>query len=179
MDKPIVLLFCGKAGVGKSTSARFAIDLCKGKRAIFSFASSVKRCASDYFYWDGTKDEYGRKLLQMVGGFGREVNPDLWVIHTKNAIKHFSPDFAFIDDCRFPNEVLKMKSFFITYTVRIESPQREILKGTPAYDDPSEVSLPSGENNMYDYVIWNTGTLDELKNSIKNIIDDILDKENK
>lgn len=177
MEKPIIVLFCGKAGVGKTTSARLATKLCNKKCSVFSFASSVKNCARDYFYWDGNKDEYGRKLLQLVGGFGREINPDLWVIHAKNSIKNFSPAFAFIDDCRFPNEINKMKGFFKTYTVRIEASDREILKGTPAYDDLSEVSLPSGENELYDFVIDNSGTLEELETNVKDIINKILEME--
>lgn len=181
MEKTLVL-FCGKAGVGKTTSANYAASYSYMKRfvnsRVLSFASGVKECAKKFFGWNGTKDIYGRELLQKVGGFGREINPNNWVDRLIEKFTETNDEIGFVDDCRFINEIRIPKCAFKTYVIRIESPDREILKGTPAYDDPSETSLPSGINELYDFIIWNTGTKEDLKETIEKIVDIILDKEN-
>lgn len=179
----IMVLFTGKAGVGKTTSACFASEFTYRKRflnsGVFSFAYGVKKCAREFFSWDGVKDVYGRNLLQKIGNFGREINPDNWINYLLADVEESDSNICFVDDCRFLNEILIPKKFLKVYTVRIEAPDREILKGTPAYDDPSETSLPSGVNELYDFVIWNTGTKEDLKEAVEKIVDTILDKENR
>lgn len=180
----VVILFCGKAGVGKTTSSKMMYKYLESKNkaaATGSFAGAVKACAEDYFRWNCVKDEYGRKLLQLVGGFGREVNPDIWVLNLIDTIDFYEDtchtQYFIVDDCRFPNEIKKMQERYTTYVIRIESPEREILKGTLAYDDLSEISLPSGNNEMYDFLVNNTRTLEELNITIEEIVDKILKME--
>lgn len=179
MEDQTVILFCGKAGVGKTTSATMASEYAYRKLFIdsdvFSFARGVKKCAQQFFGWDGKKDEHGRHLLQLVGRFGREINLDNWVNYLIKDIEESSDSLCFVDDCRFPNEIEKIKKYFRTYTIRIESPDREILKGTEAYNDPSETSLPSGTDGNYDVIVYNTGSLEDLKESIQGIINTIID----
>jgi len=177
-----VVLFCGKAGVGKTTSAMFAKDYVNNKRFmtsdVFNFAYAVKECAKNFFGWNEVKDNWGRYLLQEIGKFGRSINKNTWIYLLIKKINDSKVDIVFIDDCRFPNELKMIKDLFKTYVIRIEAPNREILKYTSAYDDPSETSLPSGPNKLYDITVWNTGTIEELEKSIKEIVDNILDKEN-
>jgi hypothetical protein len=178
-----LVLFSGKAGVGKTTSACYASEYAYRKlflnSKVFSFAHGVKECARNYFLWNGEKDAHGRDLLQRVGKFGREINPNNWVDYLLTDYYEY-PDIniGFVDDCRFMNEIEVPKNFLTVYTIRIESPEREILKGTPAYDDLSEISLPSGPNVLYDFIVWNTGTKEDLKKAIEQIVSIIVDKEN-
>jgi GTPase SAR1 family protein len=162
MNKSICVLLSGHAGVGKTTSARYlynkAYDL-ERSVVIGSFASSLKRVARECFNWDGNKDLKGRALLQGIGQTARNYYPYIWV---SNLIDKDLPsrtlypfDFVFVDDCRFNNEVeyIKDNPLYQVYTVRIEAPNREILKGTKEYEEVSETEL---DYYKFDYVINNT-----------------------
>lgn len=185
----MIILFSGRAGVGKSTSARLLKDCLFEYNQyveIHPLASEVKSLAYE-FGWDGNKDERGRQLLINIGTVtGRAYDPDIWV---KRVLKDITnnldnqKDYAIIDDWRFPNEAeyLEQNSSHKIIRIRIEAPNREMLKGTSNYNDISEISLPSdfiikGEplrfqryknyGQYYDYVIDNTGTIEQLENII-------------
>ena len=180
---PTLILISGHAGVGKTTLANYIIEYIKENYSYLlvvkeSFARGVKDTAKQGFNWDGEKDQKGRKLLQDVGRAGREYNIDLWATQTRNRIWTLPvfPNLVIIDDWRFPNEVdyFNRVRFFNfkannVYAVRIEAPQREILKDTPEYFDVSETSLDN--YNRYNYIINNSGSLEELKNNAGKIIE--------
>lgn len=69
----------GRARSGKDTFAKVLIDNSGYKR--LAFADELKRVASEYFYWDGEKDDLGRTLLQHIGTeVGRSFCEDIWLI---------------------------------------------------------------------------------------------------
>ena len=75
---------------------------------------------------------------------------------------------------RLPQEAdyLKDKLALGVITIYVDAPNREILRGKPEYHDITETSL---ENDyVYDYLIDNTGTFDELESQLKGILDNIL-----
>src|SRR5512138_3998754 len=112
LRKTIAILIAGKAGVGKSTSAKFLKDYFEknysAKVGIFPFATGVKETASRDFGWDGNKDDKGRKLLQEIGRVGRDYNENCWVSYIFNVKIPFHGSYPFdvviTDDYRFPNE---------------------------------------------------------------------------
>jgi len=84
-----------------------------GKRCeTFSFATPLKDFCKKYRGWNGVKDSIGREILQKTGEEARKENPDIWVNTTIELLKGFGKnyDYIFIDDFRYPNEFLKMKS---------------------------------------------------------------------
>jgi hypothetical protein len=198
LSKTLLVLFSGKAGVGKTTAARYGLDYLANEHKLtgdlFSIASSVKAAAKTSFGWDGNKDDRGRLLLQEVGRAGRNYDKDIWIAKTFDRIAtafEFPPDFILIDDWRFINEFNYLGADSLVFkplTIRIESPDRECLKGTPYYDDISETSLPTVlvdrevnetyfmKNMLYNYTIANVGTLDELNNSIRHTLSDEINK---
>lgn len=183
LPKSVCILFSGKAGVGKSFSAKLMAQqlLAQGYTPIIMpLAFSVKHIAKIGFDWDGNKDPKGRKLLQEIGGIGREYNKDIWV---KKVIDEYVPkqinyplDFLLIDDWRFPNEreYIAENGLYSVYTIRICSPNRESLWGTPQYNDVSETAL---DKEIFDYIIRNEGSVDELKLILKDIAEEIINKE--
>lgn len=182
--KTICILVCGKAGTGKTTLTNFLKKEFESKGytvEIARFASGVK-ATSKFMGWDGEKDCKGRKLLQGVGGVGREYDKDCWVSLTFNEILpksvNFPQDIVIVDDYRFPNEseFVKNTSMYQVFEVRIESPDREMLKGTPEYDDISETSLPSGEDTRYHRTIYNLGSLEDLDEKCKVLALDVEQK---
>lgn len=103
------LYFVGKAGVGKSYSAKFMIK--KYEYKVAKFAYPVYMIAEKYF----DMKEKDRKLLQIIGtDAGRDqIDSEIWVNRFKQDMtiirltaKHLNlllPKFV-MDDCRFPNE---------------------------------------------------------------------------
>ena len=156
----LVFLFSGKAGTGKTFSSDIANDTCRKmeiKGISEHYATGVKQIAK-HMGWDGVKDAKGRKLLQSIGQIGRSYDENMWVRSTFNRVNDsvgFPYDVVFIDDWRFSNEIRYIKDSELLYkpiSIRIDAPDREILLGTPEYDDISEVQL---DDFNFDYIVDN------------------------
>lgn len=180
-SKYIFILFAGKAGAGKSTFAQMVRDELKSRSytvTLSSFASPIKDCAKLFFDWDGKKDERGRRLLQRIGTeVGREYDPDLWVRKLVHSASRgiFHPDFVLVDDWRFPNEkefISKIEEYEV-YTIKINNPRIENYAGM---HHTSELSLTESDD-YYDYVIFNGGTLEQLRVLAKELVDYLFNKE--
>lgn len=182
LGKSVCILFSGKAGTGKSTSATYLHNklFIMNETIIESFAHGVKATAKESFGWNGIKDPAGRKLLQDIGRTGRAYNKNMWVDKTFHEYLegnlHYPFDYVLIDDCRYENEInyVKDNPLYSVYTVRIDAPNRESLKGTDAYADESEVDL---DEYTFDFVINNRGTFDELYEQLDTVIESIKSKE--
>ena len=165
---PTVILISGKAGSGKSYVADKIMSLLDELKGIWkiraSFATNVKSAATNYFGWDGEKDDKGRQLLQNIGSIGRIYNKDLWVESTFSDI--YDTTFGIplnvivIDDWRFPNESEYLEKRFKVWKIRIISEKFNSLKGTPRENDISETALDNYDG--FDIEIVNNSTLEEL-----------------
>lgn len=184
LSKTLVILISGKAGVGKSTAARYFNNFFLNdgyETTIVPFASELKTLAM-YLGWNGKKDEKGRQFLIELGQVARKYDKNVWAKFAYSAIVEdpVTIDIALIDDWRFMNEGLFFANdpFIQTYFVRVEAPERELLKGTDQYNDESENSLPSqcDSMNLYDYCIDNSGSLEQLEQQINKIASDILSR---
>jgi hypothetical protein len=182
LGKTICILISGKAGVGKTLSSNIIKKIFTDREystEIFNFACGVKTVAK-YMGWDGKKDPTGRKLLQDIGAVGREYDPDCWVGMTFNKLIPESPghpyDVILVDNYRFPNEsdyARKQKQYQV-FEIRVSSPEREILKGTSAYKDISETSLPEyneHNNSRYFSVVYNNGSIEQLSEVLEELVD--------
>lgn len=159
--KTLCFLFSGHAGVGKTYCAKLLINLLKENRiscGYFPFAYGVKETAN-FMGWDGEKHQRGRRLLQRIGQFGREYDPYMWVRSTMTRAEEsigYPYDAIVIDDWRFINEVEYIRSnepLYKPITIRLGAPHREILKGTPEYNEISETEL---DEYYFDYKFYNT-----------------------
>jgi DNA polymerase III delta prime subunit len=181
LSKSIALLFSARAGCGKTTSALYLNDKLsiEFNCIVANFAGSLKSLARDGFGWDGLKDQRGRKLLQEVGQIGRNYNPNLWVARTLARIENYPGypfEFVLVDDWRFPNEVdyIRKNPLYSVYTVRIIAPNLEVLKGTPEYNDVSEVSLT--DEMGYDFVVDNTSSFENLYIQLDGIVKSVINE---
>lgn len=178
--KTKVILFSGKAGTGKTTSANILKSLVDDHFILVdidSFARGVKEAATK-LGWDGNKDATGRKLLQDVGREGRERDPNTWVDQVISRSLHPIPkDVVIIDDWRYPNELKRLRNnkMFDVISIRINAPDREILNGTSEANDSSETALPcENDKEMYDFFIDNFYGMDELELELIDVMEKIL-----
>ena len=190
-SSPTIICISGKAQNGKDTSASiFKIELEKlGKKVlVIHYADYLKFICTNYFMWDGKKDETGRALLQKVGtDIVRKKVPDFWVDSLISVINLFPGewDYIIIPDTRFPNEINKLKSnLFKTIHVRVKRKNFNSPLTKEQQSHPSETAL---DETKYDYLITNVsaepeGTpigqteMDNLTAQINKIIQEIIKK---
>lgn len=165
-----VILISGKARNGKDTVAdmlRERLTDDKHRVLVTHYADLLKYICRNYFGWDGTKDENGRRMLQYVGtDVIRKQNPSLWVDFVATMLKYFHEnwDYVIIPDCRFPNEITKMcDSGFDVVHLRVERENFDNSLTDEQKNHPSETAL---DNVIPDFYIRNNGTLEDLRVSI-------------
>jgi chloramphenicol 3-O-phosphotransferase len=179
LANPIIILISGKIGAGKTTLAQYLLESFKEKDfnhiKITSFARAVKSIASTCFFWDGQKDERGRKLLQDIGRAGRNYDKDIWAnILIEDIYRDdgtYFPDAIIIDDWRFPNEFNRIIEAFKVNVIKVRVIRS---KGSVDNNDISETSLTDDMSLTYDVSVFNKGSLEDLKSYAKEIVEYIL-----
>ena len=122
-----IILISGKAEAGKTLTANTLKDILedRGKRCcIVPYGDYVKSTARLLWDWDGSKEEYGRQLLQYWGtDMVRAKHPMFWVETVKRLADVVEPyfDYFIIDDARFPDEIEAWNNW-VKLTVRVERP---------------------------------------------------------
>ena len=171
-----VICISAKARHGKDASAAILKEMyeAEGKRVLIThYADLLKYICKTFFSWNGEKDDYGRTLLQQVGtNIVCAKQPDFWVDFIINILKLFegSWDIVIIPDCRFINEIEKMRASFDTTVIRVVRPNFDNGLSTAQKQHPSETAL---DNFDFDAVIYNNGSLTELKQTLYEAVDRI------
>ena len=178
----MIIAISGKANSGKSTVGEIFEK--KGFR-LDSFASSVKDICSILFnfprdkiegirsedrIWRETPDKSMSELLKrdfsprdammLIGGIGRnQIHNDIWI---KTLFDRYEKNKTnlLITDLRFPNEyeeIRKRKGIII----RINSNRAK---------KSSHISECALDNHIFDYIIDNNGTIDDLYEKVNIII---------
>jgi dephospho-CoA kinase len=151
----------GLASSGKDTAAEVLIQ--KGWRRK-AFADHLKTLAH-FFGWNGEKDERGRTLLQDLGMAARTYNSNFWIqqaYFSTSAVPVAYTKIPFVwTDVRFENEAefIRKRGGVI---VRIIRPQVKMDQHISEF----------GQNKIdADYTIINDGTVEELHNTILNLLE--------
>lgn len=192
--KRIVFGVFGNAGHGKDTVANLIMAECRARKIHskkFALADPLKRVAMELIGMPaevafGTDDvaererlrqswaaygKNGRQWLQWVGTeLGREqISPDLWVdraVDTVVADTQGIRVFA-IADCRFHNERIKLfekftERYVAFFTIRVKRPDVPINSG-----HQSESEVASMTDDLFNAVLVNDGTVDDLRAKVK------------
>lgn len=169
-----VIGISGKAEHGKTTVATMMYDTLTSdghKVLLINYADLLKFICKQYFSWNGSKDKFGRWLLQYVGtDVVREKRPDYWTDFVKSILELFENEweYAIIGDCRFKNEVECMNDFGEKWMhVRVVRPNYKSSLSESQLKHPSETDL---DEVVPDGWISNDGTLFDLKNTVNNWI---------
>lgn len=182
LSHTLCFLLSGKAGVGKTFTSQNIVSICDSMGLTVSagsFASMVKSVATK-MGWDGNKNDKGRHLLQGIGMLGREYSRDMWVKKLLEDLEcevRYPFDAVVIDDWRFINEyeyILREEKLYIPIKIRIESPNRELLRNTVYYNDISEIEL---DNYKFDCTVYNVGmSSDEYRLRMEDMVKVFLNK---
>ena len=172
-----IICVSGKARAGKDTSANIFKKILSeqgNKVLIAHYADLVKYICKTFFNWNGEKDKRGRTLLQTVGTeCVRSKKENYWVDFIIDILNFFpeSWDYVIIPDCRFPNEVDRLKERgFDSTLVKVVRPNYESDLTDEQKKHSSETAL---DNYRADYIIENAGDIQQLAVEVHNILENI------
>lgn len=151
-----MILFCGKAEAGKTTSAVLVAQWLRArgsKVAKIAYGDYIKQTAKQVFGWNGRKDKAGRQLLQWWGtDVVLQKSPNFWIetVTRLAVVLDGVVDYLLIDDVRFPKEIScwldpelskQFASGLDVCVVRVNRPEH-VSKLTPEQlKHPSETAL--------------------------------------
>lgn len=181
MKKSIVCI-SGKARSGKDTTATLleSYILSGNKKVIIiHYADLLKYICTQFFGWNGEKDEKGRTLLQHVGtDVVRAKDEDFWVSFVARFLNVFADnwDCAIIPDCRFPNEIDKMKEFGekVGAAVTHLRVTRDSANGSLTTEQQAHSSETALDAVNPDYTIDNSGDIEDLMIAIDEFVSEVL-----
>ena len=157
------IAFGGNMGSGKDTAVNYLIKTHGGVKSSFAkplydiLEYAQERC--------GFSKEKDRKFLQFIGTeWGRSHDKDVWIRIAIQELPRYGN--VFISDVRFPNEFQALKKLGWTCVKII----REKPKGREGNGDASHSSETSMEDITWDYVIENTGTVQDLHAQLDNLV---------
>lgn len=164
-----ILFINGVARSGKDTFLNFLREEWSKtlNAGVYSYSTidMFKRIARDHFKWDGNKDEAGRKLLADLKFIYTRYNPDFIVnfVNEKLQYVYSNPNTILTICAREPLEIALAKAHFGDQmtTVLIDRPGTYI----PNNEADQEVF-----DYTYDYIIDNSSTLEELKETVKTFV---------
>jgi dephospho-CoA kinase len=174
----MIIGISGKAGSGKDTVAQMLFEKIAGGKIITHFADNLKNIISKLLrvsYQDLMNPEFKKKtvdlfpqytyrtLMQAIGTKFREIDKDFWVKLMMETFKYSDNYTIIIPDVRYKNEAeaIKNKGGVL---IRINRDIPEIN------DHSSETDL---DNYKFDYIINNTGTLDDLETKVDTFLKSI------
>jgi hypothetical protein len=136
-----------------------------------------------------------REVLQAFGTVGRNCYKDIWVeyairTYNKLQLQNYSYDIkkgiikdncencyprttnVVISDCRFQNEFAALKSAG-AFMIRLIRPGSGLSGKTANHESETEqASIP---DDSFDAILYNSGTLEELKEKVENIVNYLQD----
>lgn len=167
---PIRLAFGYGARTGKSEAVKYLVSKYGGKEL------SMAKAVYDILHYSqnrcGFSLEKDRKFLQMVGDWGRDKDPDVWINIVNKEIAQNSQENIYISDLRYPNEsvMLKERGFSLINVIRDSELKSDFGSGSRCHS--SEISMEC--YNDWEFVIYNNKSLAEFHQQLDNIIHKII-----
>ena len=175
-----IFIAAGKANSGKDTTCELInnyVKLKNLKSVNLQFSSYIKMYAKEITNWNGNDDTKPRSLLQELGTdvIRKNINEDFFINRIIEDIKVYSYyfDVITISDARFPKELDSIKNNFKdVYKINIKRPNFENNLNDVQRSHVTETALDN--YNDYDYVVVNDGTINDLNDKIKQIVDKVI-----
>ena len=160
------IAFGYRMGSGKDTAVEYLIKRYGG--AHMSFAGPLYNIMHYAQTVCGFKQVKDRKFLQYIGtDWARAQEDDVWV----RIMRENTPQTgnAFLSDVRFPNELQALKDDGWT-CVRLIRDLQDDRKDGGSHTHPSEIALDSVPDKVWDYTIYNNGSLEEFFVKLDNMV---------
>lgn len=178
--EPIILVVAGKSGSGKDTFCKMLKEYVKEKELKtinLQFSSYIKTYAKNITNWDGSEDTKPRTLLQELGTeiIRNNIDKKFFINRIIDDIKVYSYffDIITISDARLPEELDEIYSAFNNvYKINIKKDNVINKLDEKQSKHHTEIALDNYDN--YNFIIENNGSLDELKEKMINIIDEVI-----
>lgn len=165
-----IICISGKAQHGKDTTAgilREHLEADGYSVLTAHYADLLKYICRQYFGWNGEKDEVGRHMLQYVGSdVIRAQDPEYFTGFLAGLLALFPDewDYVLIPDCRFPNEIERMRQTGMDVTHLRVVRENFTSQLTPEQlAHPSETAL---DDYPYDCIISNNGGMEDLRKAV-------------
>lgn len=145
-----------------------------GDQTFKNIESSIDKLKIKDENWYEDKTDITRSILQLVGTeiFRKRVDDNWWVNQLKDRCINSNSDFIIVTDCRFKNEIEGILcNDFDTIAIRVE---RNINTDNWVAAHDSETALDNWKE--WNFIVDNNGSLDDLKESVKVVLDDIINK---
>lgn len=141
---------------------------------IFHYATALKGLCMDTYGWDGDKTtEFGRSILQKIGtDIYRKNHEDIWVDIMSLILRGAgnTVKVAIIPDCRFPNEIIKLReSMYVdgVFTIKVERDGFDNGLTEEQKKHPSETSL---DGFQFDLIIKNDKDLRSFLDKAEEVV---------
>lgn len=169
-----IIILSGKARSGKNVVSELLEEklIEKEKNATsISYAFYLKIYAKKIIKWDLSEDTKPRSFLQSIGDLVKDIDNNFLIRRLLEDIEVYNNyyDTLIITDARFKNEIEEIKKRYDTVVINVFRNNSDLTETQKSHN--TETSLD--DYNEYDYVIDNNGTLEELKEKIDRIVEDI------
>lgn len=174
-----IFIVSGKARNGKDTICNYIKEIVEEKNLKIinlSFGSYIKEYVKKITGWDGSEEtkETVRTILQQVGTevVRDNIDENFFVKRLIDDIKVYSYffDIVTVSDARLVNEIEIPKAVFKdVVSINVERTNFESNLSLKEQKHRTETGLDNYNN--YDYKIINSGTLEELKQKVENLIE--------
>ncbi len=181
--EPKIFIVAGKANSGKDTTCELIDNYIKikGLKAInLQFSSYIKMYAKEISGWNGQEDTKPRSLLQELGTeiIRSKIDNLFFIKRIIGDIEVYSYyfDVITISDTRLPEEIENIKaSFKNAVSINLIRPNFENSLTGKERKHRTETALDDFKD--YDYTIINDGSIEDLNEKIKSIVNEVLENE--
>lgn len=176
---PKIFIISGKARHGKDTTALILDEIYteKGKKILnLSYGFYIKEYAKKISNWDGSDETKPRELLQQLGTSVIRNNIDemFFVKRMLEDIEVYSYffDVITISDARLkPEVILPRQKFKNVFNIRVVRPNFDNGLTKEQQEHITETDLD--DYTEYDYYLVNDKDIEELKNKVQKIVEDV------
>jgi hypothetical protein len=180
-NNPIIFILCGKARSGKDTSSDFVREYYEEKdEKVFNlqYAHHIKQYVKGITDWDGT-EKTKEPYRQLMNYLGTEIVRDnlgkkFFLNRTLEDLFVYSHFYKIItiSDARFEWEIEAVREKYKNVVaIHIVRPNMDNNLTEEGKKHRVETGLDGYDN--YDYKITNDGSLEELKEKIINIVEEV------
>jgi len=181
-----ILMISGKSASGKDTVADFMERLLtdRGERVLkIHFGDLVKALLRACYGWNGIKDAEGRSMLQKLGtDIMRNRYPTYWaeVVSKFISATYMDWDWVLIPDWRFINELDTICEYnHDVTTIRVERITKDgeaILNPDMTMRQAEHQSENELDDFVFEWVIENSGTLEQLYDSAVAVLEGVMNE---